>query len=288
MRSEDEDVLQAGGAAPPLTLIFTRTSPPPSPKAGRHPAASRRGAALRGLILEKRIISATLATLNAALHRYLGSLPALLPNPPRGGARSGTRGGPAAIAGGAARAAGQSVVAVSEALPAPASSASASTPPPRAAAARRARGRAAGERQVPRAAAPPAPFNLSVDFGPVGLQLVRRRLEGAGCAQLLVEAVLPGGLAHRDGRAAPGMVVHRVGRRRAAGLTVRAVQRRLLQATPERSVALALVPAAAASCEGEGGGGVGDAAAPDKSRADAAPSQTKPKKRKKRRRAKAG
>ena len=287
MRSEDEDVLQAGGAAPPLTLIFTRTSPPPSPKAGRHPAASRRGAALRGLILEKRLISATLATLNAALHRYLGSLPALLPNPPRGGARSGTRGGPAAIAGGAARAAGQSVVAVSEALPAPASSASASTPPPRAAAARRARGRAASEQQVPRAAAPPAPFNLSVDFGPVGLQLVRRRLEGAGCAHLLVEAVLPGGLAHRDGRAAPGMVVHRVGRRRAAGLTVRAVQRRLLQATPERSVALALVPAAAASCDGDGGGGVGDAAS-----ADAAPSQgrpkTKSKKRKKRRGVEAG
>ena len=145
---------------------------------------------------------------------------------------------------------------------------------------------------MPRAAAPPAPFNLSVDFGPVGLQLVRRRLEGAGCAHMLVEAVLPGGLAHRDGRAAPGMVVHRVGRRRAAGLTVRAVQRRLLQATPERSVALTLVPAAAASCEGEGGGGVGDAAAPGESRADAAPSQgrpkTKSKKRKKRRGAKAG
>ena len=140
---------------------------------------------------------------------------------------------------------------------------------------------------MPRAAAPPAPFNLSVDFGPVGLQLVRRRLEGAGCAQLLVEAVLPGGLAHRDGRAAPGMVVHRVGRRRAAGLTVRAVQQRLLQATPERSVALALVPAAAASCDGDGGGGVGDAAS-----ADAAPSQgrpkTKSKKRKKRRGVEAG
>ena len=115
--------------------------------------------------------------------------------------------------------------------------------------------------------------------------------QGAGCAHLLVEAVLPGGLAHRDGRSAAGMVVHRVGRRRAAGLTVRAVQRRLLQATPERSVALALVPAAAASCESEGRGGVGDTAAPDESRADAAPPQgrpkTKPKKRKKRRGAKA-
>jgi len=130
---------------------------------------------------------------------------------------------------------------------------------------------------VPRAAAPPSPFNLSVDYGPVGLQLARRRLEGAGCAHLLVEAVLPGGLAHRDGRSAAGMVVHRVGRRRAAGLTVRAVQRLLLQATPERSVALALVPAAAASCESEGRGGVGDTAAPDESRADAAPPQGRPK-----------
>ena len=52
---------------------------------------------------------------------------------------------------------------------------------------------------MPRAAAPASPFNLSVDYGPVGLQLARRRLEGAGCAHLLVEAVLPGGLAHRDG-----------------------------------------------------------------------------------------
>ena len=145
---------------------------------------------------------------------------------------------------------------------------------------------------MPRAAAPASPFNLSVDYGPVGLQLARRQLEGAGCAHLLVEAVLPGGLAHRDGRSAAGMVVHRVGRRRAAGLTVRAMQqRRLLQATPERSVALALVPDAAASCESEGRGGVGDTAAPDESRADAAPPQgrpkTKPKKRKRRRGTKA-
>ena len=281
---EDEG---AAPPPPPSSSPGRPTLPAPLTQAGRHPAASRRGAALRGLILEKRLISATLATLNAALHRYLGSLPALLPNPPRGGARSGTRGGPAAIAGGAAKAAGRTVAAVREASPAPASSAAASPPPPRAAAPRHARGRAAGERQVPRAAAPPAPFNLSVDFGPVGLQLARRRLEGAGCAHLLVEAVLPGGLAHRDGRAAAGMVVHRVGRRRAAGLTVRAVQRRLLQATPERSVALALVPAAAASCDGDGGGGVGDAAS-----ADAAPSQgrpkTKSKKRKKRRGVEAG
>ena len=290
MSSDDEG---AAPNPPPHLLPTPLTLPVPRTQVGRYSAASRRGAALRGLILEKRLISATLAALNAALHRYLGSLPALLPNTPRAGARSGTRGGSVATASGAARAADRTAAVVGEASPAPASSAAASPPPSpsRAAAARHARGRAAGERQVPRAAAPPSPFNLSVDYGPVGLQLARRRLEGAGCAHLLVEAVLPGGLAHRDGRSAAGMVVHRVGRRRAAGLTVRAVQRLLLQATPERSVALALVPAAAASCESEGRGGVGDTAAPDESRADAAPPQgrpkTKPKKRKKRRGAKA-
>ena len=62
-----------------------------------------------------------------------------------------------------------------------------------------------------------------------------------------------------------------------------AVQRRLLQATPERSVALALVPAAAASCESEGRGGVGDTAAPDESRADAAPREGRPKTKSKKR-----
>ena len=117
MSSEDEG---AGPHPPPSSSPGRPTLPTALTQAGRHPAASRRGAALRGLILEKRLLSTTLATLNAALHRYLGSLPALLPNPPRGGARSGvrsgTRGGPAAIAGGAARAAGRTAAAVSDSL----------------------------------------------------------------------------------------------------------------------------------------------------------------------------
>ena len=77
----------------------------------------------------------------------------------------------------------------------------------------------------------------------------RQQPDGEGCAQLVVEDVLADSVAADDGRAAAGMVLHRVGRTRATRLSVRDVQRRLLAATPDRRVTLSLLPAAAATCE---------------------------------------
>ena len=172
--------------------------------------SSRRSCSLRGLILEKRLVSALLATLSAQLQSYLRSLPTLLPAPGKGEQQPGKGGAKPAAS--------------------------------------KAEKRARKEARKPRARAPVA-FNLSVAHGPVGLQLARRQPDVEGCAQLVVEDVLADSVAADDGRAAAGMVLHRVGRTRATRLSVRDVQRRLLAATPDRRVTLSLLPAAAATCE---------------------------------------
>ena len=193
-------------------------------------AISRRVGALRGLVLEKRLLAATLAHLRAALPHYLSSHPALLPTPVSSrGAGLTTQ----------ARATSASKAAAAT------SGTSSGTPCAIAATARSRKGREAAT--TCRCDATTA-FNLSVEHAPVGLQLARKPADGTGCAQLVVVAVLASSLACGDGSAALDMVVHRVGQRTAAGLSLRTLQQQLLQATPQNRLALELLPTAAKSC----------------------------------------
>ena len=190
-------------------------------------AISRRVGALRGLVLEKRLLAATLAHLRAALHHYLSYQHVLLPTPDQ------SRG----------------VYPTTQARATSASTAAAAASGTPCAIAAQARSYKGGETATTCRCDAASAFNLSVEHAPVGLQLARRPAEGTGCAQLMVVAVLASSLTG-DVSAALGMVVHRVGQRAAAGLSVRTLQQRLLQATPQNRVALELLPMASAkSCQ---------------------------------------
>ena len=73
------------------------------------------------------------------------------------------------------------------------------------------------------------------------LRLRRARASNA-CTWLVIDGTVDGSAAAADGRVAAGMLLRSVGGIAAASLTVRAVQQRLLGATPRAPVVLEIAP----------------------------------------------
>ena len=253
------------------------------------PRYHRLRAALTTTLLEKRLLLALVASLNAELQSYLQSLPNLLvppetkpktkPKPkhePKTNTNTNTKRGP-----GHKRKPESKVKADPDSEPEPEpraktkvkTRASANTALPSSATASLASTKtllssrqastseAMTHRGGPRVnlRAPPARLTLSVSFGPVGIELERTHLDssgvkgGGGCSVMLVRSVVERSAAARAG-VLPGMALHTVNGRPAAATTVRRLQTRLLGASPTNQVHLKLVaqPDAATYCSPSG------------------------------------